>query len=96
MFKSKYLNKNKAQWFIIEFSAEVSQTNHIIYTLHSFAPVNEEVKEKMIYSWDTQLALCSQYVGILNIVMQTNWKFTNESETRLNIIPIVENALFNH
>ena len=50
----------------------------------------------MIYSWDTQLALCSQYVSILNIVMQTNWKFTNESETRLNIIPIVENALFNH
>lgn len=46
----------------------------------------------MIYSWDTQLALCSQYVGILNIVMQTNWKFTNESETGLNIIPIVENA----
>ena len=50
----------------------------------------------MIYSWDTQLALCSQYVGILNIVMQTNWKFTNESETGLDIIPIVENALFNH
>lgn len=96
MLKTQTFKLNKAQWFIIEFSAEVSQINHSIDPLHSFSQVNYGNWREDGLLMGTQLVLCFQYIGILKIVMQTNRKFPIESKMRLNIVPMAENVLFNH